>query len=74
MSYTIKKITNPASVYPEPAYKVLIDGEEVGVVFRINVWRYKWKFEAANFPFNCHARTIADAIGEYMKEVRKEGE
>ena len=72
MNYTLKKISNPASVYPPPAYKVFVGGEEIGTAYRVT--GNQWKFEAAAIGFTSFGRSIKEAIGYYISYNNKECE
>lgn len=68
MQYKLKKITNPASVYPPPAYKVTDEaGEEIGTLYKV---KGIWRFEAAQFEFTTYARTIKLCMQHYQVHVK----
>ena len=70
--YKLEKLKSNL-VYPTPAYKVIVDGEEVGTAYKLPpMWRYKWKFEAANYEFNAFGKSLVDCVESYLKE--REGE
>jgi len=69
MNYTLKKITNPNHIYPEPAYKVLVGEEEIGTIYKVP--RNQWKFEAAAVGFTSFGRSIKEAIGYYISYNNK---
>jgi hypothetical protein len=74
MNYTLKKVTNPGSVYPPPAYKVMVNGEEIGTLYKIpKNWygisssKHFWKFEASKFGFSITGPSIKLIMGNFFK-------